>query len=371
MDFRLHRAIDEIAPAAWDALAPAQPFLSHAFLAALERTGCVGEGTGWYPAHAALWHEGELRAVAPAYFKTHSWGEYVFDWAWAEAYQRHGLDYYPKWLCAIPFTPVAGPRLLARSDEDRAALLACMHDSAQDLGVSSLHILFPDHPLPDSVPMMERQGVQFHWHNAGYADFEDFLSRLAHDKRKKIRQERRKVAEAGVTLRIVEGAAISDADWALFHRCYANTYHLHGATPYLNADFFRMLGKTMPAACVLAIASRDGQDIATSLLMRDEHALYGRYWGALEYVPCLHFEACYYTPIDYAIRHRLQTFEGGAQGEHKLARGLDPHPTRSAHWIADARFREAIERFLLRESTGMAQYIDELAEHSAYRANPN
>lgn len=365
--FRLISSLTDIAATQWDALRPGQPFLRHNWLAALEQHGCVGPQTGWQPLHATLWREEVLVAAAPAYLKTHSWGEYVFDWAWAEAYQRHGLAYYPKWLCAVPFTPVTGPRLLARTEADRLALLQGMLDAAPQLDVSSLHLLFPDHPATDVSSLMRREGVQFHWHNRGFADFEDFLAALSHDKRKKIRQERNKVARAGVALRTVEGPQLRPEDWTLFHRCYSLTYAQHGARPYLTEDFFQAIGRAMPESCVMVIASRGQRDIACSLLMRDDQALYGRYWGALDYVPCLHFECCYYSPITYAIDKGLGRFEGGAQGEHKLARGLDPVPTHSWHWIAEPRFREAIGHFLQRESAGMHHYIDELAEHSAYR----
>lgn len=366
--FRLIASLADIPAEAWDALAPTQPFLRHAWLVALERHGCVGPGTGWQPLHATLWRDETLLAAAPAYLKSHSWGEYVFDWAWAEAYQRHGLAYYPKWLCAVPFTPVTGPRLLAHSPADRDALLQGMLGAAPQLGMSSLHILFPDQTLPPlGGELMRREGVQFHWHNQGFTDFDAFLAALSHDKRKKIRQERNKVARQDIVLRTVEGPQLKRQDWSLFHRCYSLTYAHHGAQPYLSEDFFQAVGQEMAQACVMVIASREGRDIACSLLMRDDEALYGRYWGALEYHPCLHFECCYYSPIEYAIGKGLQRFEGGAQGEHKLARGLDPAPTQSWHWIAEPRFREAIGHFLQRESAGMHHYIDELAEHSAYR----
>jgi len=366
--FRIIHDISQIPAAAWDGLHDGQPFVRHAFLAALELSGCVGPATGWMPAHATLWQDDVLLAAAPLYLKSHSWGEYVFDWAWAEAYASHGRAYYPKWLCAVPFTPVPGTRLLAADDESRSALLQAMLAHIAASGYSSFHLLFPDTDIPGVQPeLMQRHGVQFHWHNKGYRHFEDFLAGMSHDKRKKIRQERRKVAESGTTLEVLEGQAISAENWDFFYRCHAMTYAQHGGSPYLTPDFFQRIGADLPEHCVLLLARREARPIASSLLIRDDKALYGRYWGALEPVSCLHFEACYYLPIEYAIEHKLQRFEGGAQGEHKLARGLDPAPTRSLHWIADADFRAAIAHFLQRESSGMTRYINELGEHSAYR----
>ncbi|GAB2903000.1 GNAT family N-acetyltransferase [Uliginosibacterium flavum] len=371
MELRHHARISEIPAQAWDALAPDdQPFLRHAYLHALETAGCIGAGTGWQSAHAALWDEGRLLAAMPLYLKQHSMGEYVFDWAWAEAYAQHGLAYYPKWLAAIPFTPVPGQRILGATAALRRALLAAVLDAARHSGLSSLHLLFAaadETRWALELGCMRRSAVQFHWHNAGYRDFEDFLAALSRDKRKKIRQERRRVAEAGVSLRVIEGAQISLRDWSFFTRCYERNYALHRSAPYLNLDFFERLGDKLPQHCVLLIASQGQRDIAASLLLRDSTALYGRYWGALEDVSCLHFEACYYAPIEYAIAQGLQRFEGGAQGEHKLARGLQPVETASLHWLADARFSDAVQRFLERESLGMALYINELEARNPLR----
>lgn len=371
--FEVIRQISAIEAAQWDALHDGQCFVRHAFLAALESSGSVGARTGWTPAHASLWDGDMLIAAAPAYLKMHSWGEYVFDWAWAEAYERHGLPYYPKWLCAVPFSPVPGARLLARDDVARSQLLAHMLAAARAEERSSLHILFCDEAgrqAADTAGLLLRHNVQFHWQNRGYRDFDDFLASLSHDKRKKIRQERRKVAEAGVVLETLEGPAIREEDWDFFYRCHAMTYALHGGRPYLTRSFFQALATAMPECCVLILARIDGRAVGCSLLLRDADVLYGRYWGALERISCLHFEACYYAPIEYAIARGLQRFEGGAQGEHKLARGLDPVDTHSLHWIADADFRHAIARFLQREAAGMTRYVDELGEHSAYKAAP-
>jgi len=369
-DFNIHPRIIDIPAVSWDALAPEQPFMRHAYLAALEETGCVGEGTGWHPLHATLWDGGTLLAAMPLYLKQHSWGEYVFDWAWAEAFERHGIEYYPKALCAVPFTPVPGTRLLG-SDQHARALLAQVLAFCREQGLSSLHLLFPearDLALGESLGMQRRESLQFHWHSGGESDFDGFLARLNHEKRKKIRQERRKLMEAGVSLRWLEGAAITPEHWAFMERCYRRTYALHGSSPYLNLDFFRQLGAQLPEHCVLMLAERDARPIAASLMLRDGEALYGRYWGAVEHVPGLHFEACYYQGIAYAIARGLRRFEGGAQGEHKLARGMEAVRTYSLHWIADRSFADAIGRYLEREREGVGAAIDELQERSPFKA---
>jgi len=371
MDLRHHARIDEIPAATWDALAGNdQPFLRHAWLAALEAAECVGGRSGWQPAHAALWDGERLLAAMPLYLKQHSMGEYVFDWSWAEAYERNGLAYYPKWLAAIPFTPVPGQRVLGGDADARRTLLLGVLESARHSGLSSFHMLFSqddESAWAADAGCMTRHAVQFHWQNRGYTDFDTFLAALDRDKRKKIRQERRYVREAGVTLRVLEGSEILPHHWRFFTRCYEHTYALHRSAPYLNLDFFQQLGNTMPQHSVLLLASHEGEDIAASLLMRDATTLYGRYWGTLREVSCLHFEACYYAPIEYAINKGLTRFEGGAQGEHKLARGLEPVATRSLHWIADPQFKEAIARFLAREAHGMAHYIDELEARNPVR----
>lgn len=367
---RIHPHIDEIPPRQWDALAAGQPVLRHAFLQALEHSGCVGPGTGWQPRHAALWAGGELLAAMPLYLKAHSYGEYVFDWAWAEAYQRNGLAYYPKWLAAVPFTPVPGPRLLGTDGAARQALLDGVLAMVEESGGSSFHLLFPTDEEADWLQargLMLRTGVQFHWRNRGYGDFEAFLASLSRDKRKKIRQERRRVADAGVSFRVLHGAEAGEADWDFFYRCYALTYAQHRSSPYLNRAFFGQLGRALGPGVVLCLAEAAGRPVAASLCLRDEEALYGRYWGAVEEIPCLHFEACYYQPIDYAIRAGLARFEGGAQGEHKLARGLEPVRTVSAHWLRDGRFADAVARYLARETPGVAAYLDELSERSPFR----
>jgi hypothetical protein len=364
--------------AAWDALVDADgeanPFVRHEFLAALTASGAAAGPSGWHPRFLVLARGEELLAAAPLYAKDHSYGEYVFDWAWAEACQRHGLAYYPKWLVAVPFTPVPGARLLARDAQARAALASALLAHARASGLSSLHVLLPPPRDIDALThagMRVREGVQFHWRNAGYAGFEQFLAELEQPKRKKIRAERRKVAEAGVRLQRKVGREITEADWRFFFRCYLATYRAHFSSPYLNLEFFLRIGATMPEHLMLVLASRDGRPVATALgvfdARRAQPRLYGRYWGAVERIDCLHFECCYYQMIEFAIERRLAWFEGGAQGAHKLARGLDPVATQSAHWLADPAMNAAVARFLERERAGVAQAIDELNEHRAFR----
>ena len=356
----------------WDALAGGHPFSSHAYLSALIETGCASARTGWQPQFLLLERDGKLAGAFPLFVKSHSRGEYVFDWAWADAYHRHGLEYYPKLLGAIPFTPVSGPRVLAATREDRNALVAAALEAAREF--SSLHVLFPpaeDAEALHSQGMLMRRTVQFHWKNEGYADFEAFLARMSHRKRKNIRQERRRVRDAGVQFRWLRGGEISPRDWEFFHRCYANTYSAHQSRPYLNLEFFRRIGESLAAHTVLFLAERRGAPIAASFCVATPDAIYGRYWGAVEYLPLLHFEACYYQPIEFAIANRLSSFEGGAQGEHKLFRGLLPVETLSAHWLAHPQFSRAIEDYLERETEGIAKYVNELNEHSPFKSEPS
>ena len=372
---RIVSSLSEIGSAAWDALVAAQaertPFLSYAFLHALHETGCAAPQTGWQPQYLTLWHGQELRAALPLYVKDHSYGEYVFDWAWADAYRRNGLEYYPKLLSAIPFTPVSGNRLLAHDADSRAALIRALCDLQEANGLSSTHILFPPEEEAEalqSAGFTLRTGVQFHWMNAGYRDFDEFLDALDRKKRKNIRAERRKVCEAGVSFRHVSGHDATEADWRFFKRCYDRTYEAHYSTPYLNLDFFQQIGRDMPGNILLVIAEREGKPIASSLVIHDERILYGRYWGAVAEVPCLHFETAYYQPLEFCIAQGLERFEGGAQGEHKMARGFLPEKTWSAHWLAHPAFADAIERYLEQEAGGIDAYIDELNERNPFRA---
>jgi len=357
--------------AAWNALSAGDPFVSHEFLTALIDTGCASGRTGWRPQIALLERAGKLTAAMPMFLKSHSYGEYVFDWAWADAYQRHGLEYYPKLLCAVPFTPVTGPRLLAANDADRAVIAAAALEMARE--VSSLHVLFPtaaEAALLQDAGMLLRRTVQFHWRNdtgQGYADFDDFLSRMTRHRRKIIRQERRRVHETGLGFRWLRGAEIGQAQWEFFERCYRRTYAAHRSSPYLNLEFFLQLGATLPQHCLMIIAERAGRPVAATLNLISNDKIFGRYWGAAEHVPLLHFECCYYQAIEFAIAHRLRLFEGGAQGEHKLFRGLLPVETHSAHWLAHPAFAGAIEDYLKRETAGIVRYVDELNEHSPFR----
>jgi predicted N-acyltransferase len=357
----------------WNRLAGNDPFLRHEFLNPLHETGCASADTGWAPCYLILREHGALTGAMPLYLKTHSYGEYVFDWAWADAYHRHGLRYYPKLLNAVPFTPVGGRRLLADTAEQRRLLLAAALELGRDSRASSLHCLFP--PASEAAEMrngglMLRHGVQFHWQNPGYADFDGFLATLNHAKRKKIKQERRRVRDAGIRFEQFAGREITDALWVFFNRCYRETYRQHHSTPYLSLDFFRAIGRSMPENIVLIVAARENRPLAASLNIHNGQRLCGRYWGALEYHPGLHFETCYYQVIEFCIARGIARFEGGAQGEHKMARGLLPVETCSAHWLAQPQFAAAIEDFLRRETRGVSIYLDELNEHSPFKAAP-
>ena len=352
----------------WNALAGGQPFLRHEFLSALIDTGCAAASSGWLPQFLLLRRAGALVGAMPLFAKAHSYGEYVFDWAWADAHERHGVEYYPKLVCAVPFTPVRGPRILGAEKE--ALVDAALH-LARDF--SSLHVLFPRDEEADLMRgrgMLVRRTVQFHWRNQGYADFEDFLARLSHARRKNIRQERRRVREAGVACRWLTASAIERRHWEFFHRCYRRTYAAHRSSPYLNLEFFLRLGAALPEHVALVLAERDSRPVACALFLSDAETIYGRYWGAVEHVPLLHFECCYYQAIEFAIARGLAAFEGGAQGEHKLFRGLMPVEARSAHWLAHPQFARAVETFLEREGAGVARYVDELCEHSPFKEAP-
>jgi predicted N-acyltransferase len=399
---QVHDSVLNADPLAWNALLAQQcapgPFMRHEYLAALERSGSATPTTGWTSRVVTLSRAGELHAACAVYLKDHSYGEYVFDWAWANAYQQHGLAYYPKALIAVPFTPVPGARLLARDAVARQALLKAVLAWCQKQKLSSLHLLFAadeDVAACEAAGLMLRHTVQFHWTNstapAGtdaaiparrYRSFDEFLAGLAQDKRKKIRQERRKVAEVGVSFRWSTGPEIARKDWDLFYRCYERTYLEHGNAPYLTPDFFARMAREMPQNWLLFVAERDSRPIACSLIALSEPAVpghdepatqpvgkvaYGRYWGALERVDCLHFEACYYQPLQWCIAHGFDRFEGGAQGEHKMARALMPVKTHSAHWLAHPAFADAVERFLEREGQGIENYLEHLEERSPFR----
>lgn len=369
-EIRYLDSLDQVPASGWNALAGDHPFLRHQFFSALHETGCAAAGTGWTPCFPTLWRAGVLAGAMPLYLKTHSYGEFVFDFAWADAYRRAGLAYYPKLVCAVPFTPVTGPRFLAQREEDRKALLEAALDLARRTQASSFHCLFPGEfeaaELADQGLLL-RHGVQFHWENAGYRSFEDFLAAMSHAKRKNIRQERRKLRDAGITFRWLEGPAISDADWCFFFHCYGLNYRAHHSLPYLSLAFFLRLAQSMPECILLLTAEKDSAPLASALFLRGGGTLYGRYWGATDYVPGLHFETCYYQAIEHAIALGFQRFEAGAQGEHKLARGLLPTRTWSAHWLAHPEFSRAVERFLRQEARGLEEYVDELRESAPFK----
>ncbi len=386
MDYviRVHTNPHDIPAASWNTLLAQQdapsPFMQHAYLAALHHSGSATPETGWMPQFITLWLSDALVGASALYIKDHSYGEYVFDWAWANAYADHGLKYFPKATCAVPFTPVPGSRLLATDANARQALLRAMLDLAKQHQLSSLHLLFTspnDRAACDALGLMQRQTVQFHWHNsdlqgARFKCFDDFLASLSQEKRKKIKQERRRVSDADVRFHTVVGEAIQPEDWDFFYQCYERNYLEHGNAPYLTRAFFEAMQQEMSENWVLFVAQREGRAIASSLIAcqglgTDQPVAYGRYWGALERVDCLHFEACYYQPLNWCIANGVQRFEGGAQGEHKMARALMPVPTYSAHWLAHAAFADAVERFLERESAGVENYLDHLAQRSPFR----
>ena len=371
---RFHTRLDEIDAHAWDALRPDDnPFVSHAFLAGLERHGCIDTEHGWVPYHAALYKDGNLLAAAPLYIKLNSHGEYVFDWSWADAFERYGADYYPKLLCAVPYSPVAGPRLLVGDggEQLRRVLIELIRGEARRNGWSSAHLNFASdadaHSLADDMDWLPRFDWQFHWQNTqGWANFEDFLGALSAKKRKNIRQERAQVARAGVHCEIRHGGELGDDEWHAVHRFYESTFDEKGNYAALTLPFFRHLGATLPRNVLAVLARRGAELVAAALLLRSSTTLYGRYWGCREQVPGLHFEACYYQGIDYCLRHGLHRFEPGAQGEHKLARGFLPAKTCSFHYIADRRFRVAIHDALAHEAHNRNAYHAELMQHTPY-----
>lgn len=363
-------SLDAVDPQDWDRLAQHHPLVSHAFLHALHESGSASEDTGWTPRYLLMRESGALIGAMPLYLKDHSYGEYVFDWAWADAWHRAGGRYYPKLLTALPFTPVTGPRLLAETPQQRRQLANAARQLVRELEVSSWHCLFPTETEAQELEadgFVLRQTVQFHWRNDSFENFDAFLARMNHDKRKKIKQERRKVREQGVSFVWKVGNEISESDWRFFLKCYNNTYREHHSSPYLNLDFFLRIAASMPNNLMLAIGARDSRPMCSSLLVFDDKKLFGRYWGTLEFVPGLHFETCYYQSIEFCIARGIEVFEGGAQGEHKLARGLMPVTTYSAHWIEEPRFADAIKKFLSRESKGIHSYVNELEEHTPFK----
>jgi len=367
---RILGALSEVAATQWDALHDGRnPFVAHAFLEGLERHDCLREQWGWTPRHLTLWEGDELVAAAPGYLKENSHGEFVFDHAWAHAYARYGQDYFPKWLCAVPYSPVTGPRLLARDDASRRALPGAMVALTRAGELSSAHVNF--HAETEDAAFgdewLARMDVQYHWRNAGWACFDDFLAAMDHKHRKNIRQERARVQRAGVAFRVVHGSDASDDDLAAMHGFYLQTFADYGNSPALTLGFLRHLANRMPRNLVMFLADHEGETIAGALCLRGGDTLFGRYWGAMRILPGLHFEACYYQGIEYCLREGLTTFEPGAQGEHKIARGFLPTLVRSRHWIADPTFAVALRQWCLDEAASVRRHAATLAERSPFR----
>jgi len=361
--------LSDLPAAEWDALLPSQqPFLRHAFLTSLEDSGSVAGPRGWQPAHRLLRDEaGRLQAALPLYVKSHSRGEYVFDWAWADACQRAGIDYYPKLLCAVPFTPVAGSRLLGAAPQ-AARLVSAL---TGEPGMSGVHVNFTD-PAADALlsgreGWLERLGCQYHWFNRGYRDFQDFLDALASRKRKQLRKEREQVAGLGIDFDWREGHQLDEAEWDFVHACYANTYWVRGQAPYLTRAFFSLLAERMPEAIRVVVARQGARPVAMAFSLVGAGSLYGRYWGCLAEFDRLHFETCFYQGIEQALAMGLQRFDAGAQGEHKLTRGFEPVITRSWHHLAHPGLRHAVAEFLEQERTAVLDYAQKARGQLPYR----
>ena len=372
---QIHGSMEAIAPGAWNALSGTEvPFLRHEFLLALERTGCVGGDTGWTPACITLHDAAGLAAAAPAYLKDHSYGEFVFDFGWADAYTRHGLDYYPKLVVCVPFTPATGPRLLVRPDLDpvatRARLVAALGEQARRLGLSGVHALFLDADARAACAdagWLMRRDCQFHWTNHGYADFEAYLATFSADKRKKARRERRRVAEAGIRFETRFGSDLDSGLLDIIYALHRATFLRHGHEPYLNRAFFGEIARTQGDALMVKLAWKDGQPVAAAVFFWYQDGLYGRYWGASADHHSLHFEACYHQGIEFCIERGISRFEPGTQGEHKVARGFSPALTWSAHSITDHAFREAVRDYLVREGQAVDAYAADVGAHVPYR----
>lgn len=374
MRIRVLNGLQQVSPESWNRLAGnANPFVRYEFLRALEDSGCVRAETGWYPQHLLLENDdNELIAVAPAYLKTHSYGEYVFDWAWADAYERSGHSYYPKLVFAIPFSPVTGPRILAQNltGDIVEAMAAGARELADARGASSIHWLFTPADLNGHLAnnnYMQRTGFQYHWQNHDYANFDDFLAEFSSDKRKKVKRERRLVREQDVRMEIVEGNDMTAQLWDRFYEFYRSTIVNHGAIAYLNREFFGEIGEKLADAIVMVFAWQDDECIAGSINLKGDDALFGRYWGSDRFVDHLHFETCYYTAIEYCIANGFKRFEAGAQGGHKLSRGFLPTPTYSMHWLRHQEFSDAVERYLQQEQDGIEYQLNELNEHTPFK----
>ena len=370
-DARFLPSLADVSARDWDALHDGRnPFVSHAFLHGLESQGCLRRDWGWTPHHLTLWEGDTLVAAAPGYLKDNSHGEFVFDHAWAHAYARYGLDYYPKWLCAVPYSPVTGPRLLAQDAAHRKVLLTAVRDEVLRLGLSSAHVNFHAEDEDDAFASdwLPRIDVQYHWRNPGHwRDFDGFLADFDHKHRKNIRQERAKVQRAGVVIRTVHGDEATAADLEAMFGFYLRTFQDYGNSPALTLPFLQHLAQTMPRQLVMFLADHDGRTIAGALCLRGHDTLYGRYWGAEAPLPGLHFETCYYQGIAYCLREGLARFEPGAQGEHKIARGFLPAWVRSRHWIADPEFAGALANWCDEESQAVRRYARTLQSHSPFK----
>ncbi|MCY4050575.1 MAG: GNAT family N-acetyltransferase [Gammaproteobacteria bacterium] len=370
---QIHNRIDEIPPEDWDGiLRNDYPFLKHCFLSAIERHECIGEGVGWIPRHIGIYEQSQLIAAMPLYEKHNSWGEFVFDHVWVDAYHRYGQHYYPKLVNAIPFTPVTGPRIISQKQRgymDVPIFIQSIKSMMERFGYSSLHCLFPDQRDQQHLKINDalvRSDCHFQWHNHSYSSFENFLDGLKSKKRKNIRQERRKVTEAGVTIRWLSGHQTTHQDWHDFYEVYNLIYQRKYGMPAFNLEFFLEIAHTMSDQVILALADYQKSVIAGALFYRDEQTLYGRIWGTRQRMDSLHFELCYYAGIDYCIREGLARFDPGVQGEHKIARGFVPTETHSLHWIASQPFRRAIREFLEREQYGVQSYMNSIEDRTAY-----
>jgi predicted N-acyltransferase len=370
----VHDSMSDIVQGDWNALTSNDyPFLRHQFLQLAEDTGCVSPQHGWSPRHLTISDGGQLRAAMPLYEKSHSWGEFVFDWAWANAYDQAGLSYYPKLVSAVPFTPAPCPKLLLRDPDDAEAargLLQAAVSLATETDCSSLHVLFPssaDLPHLEAQGLLIRKDCQFHWHNENYSSFDDFLGTFTSAKRKKARRDRRRVREGGITFRRIQGADIDSDTWSVVYRLISRTFMLRGSMPYYNESFFRGLSEQIPDGVLVILAEIDAVPVAAAVFFESDTHLYGRYWGSDGHYDSLHFETCYYQGIDYCIDSGKQVFEPGTQGEHKISRGFSPVSTWSAHWLAHPQFSSAIEEYLDEEGKHVNRYIDAVDSHSPYK----
>ncbi|CAM8362146.1 MULTISPECIES: GNAT family N-acetyltransferase [Candidatus Methylopumilus] len=358
----------------WNDLTKSNPFLRLEFFQSLEASKSIGEGTGWHPFPAIVIDQGSLVGASPIFLKEHSYGEYVFDWSWAEAYQKYGKNYYPKIASCIPFTPATGPRIFGLDLSIKKNIVVQIEKLAYENKMSSSHILFCNESEKDifgDPKWMLREGVQFKWFNKNYNNFAEFLSQLSHDKRKKIKQERKKIYDLGLKIKKIKGPEISESDLDFFYACYCNTYQDHHSHPYLTRIFFSLIKESMPENLLLILAYEGDLPVAASFFIYDDKNLYGRYWGSKSFYPGLHFELSYYQGQEFCIENRIVSFEGGAQGEHKLARGFEPFNTFSFHRIFDEKFELAIKDFLRREKTGIDQYTNELNERAPYKTELN